>query len=183
MRRLMIWILLSVPVTLHANVIWAALVLEKRLFSWWAISIGLLVEWLFVRQLFQITFRKAALATVAANAFSAILGIPLIPLAGLVWELVPALLDWFIKKSVPALFDHIDLYAVGKVISWCGTLVIACAVNVLLEGLFYKKVFKFDFLFKSRKFLWFMLANFASVGAAAVSLIINQSFLLNPHAG
>lgn len=182
MRRLMIWILLSVPVTLHANAIWAALVLEKRLFSWWAISIGLLVEWLFVRQLFQITFRKAALATVAANAFSAILGIPLIPLAGLVWELVPHLL-WLIEESVPALFEHIDLYEGNKVISWCGTIVIACAVNVLLEGLFYKKVFKFDFLFKSRKFLWFMLANFASVGAAAASLIIDQSSFFLLHAG
>lgn len=182
MRRLMIWILLSVPVTLHANVIWAALVLETRLFSWWAVSIGLLVEWLFVRQLFQVTFRKAALAAIAANAFSAILGIPLIPLAGFVWELVPELL-WFIEESVPALFDHIDLSAVNKIIRWCGTLVIACAVNVLLEGLFYKKVFKFDFLFRSGKFLWFMLANAASVGAAGASLIINQSFLLNPHAG
>ena len=150
------------PLVAHANVVWPALYLETRLFSWWAICVGLLVEYLFVRKLFEITPLKAVIATIAANAASAILGILLIPLAVIAWEVFPGLL-----------FYHVLKMGTFNPITWCATFLIACAVNVVLEGLVYKKAFKFNFLFKSRKFLWFMLANTASVGVATASLIIN----------
>jgi hypothetical protein len=150
------------PLVAHANVVWPALYLETRLFSWWAICVGLLVEYLFVRKLFEVTPLKAVIATIAANAASAILGILLIPLAGIAWEVFPGLLIYHVLKI-----------GTFNPITWCATFLIACAVNVVLEGLVYKKAFKFNFLFKSRKFLWFMLANTASVGVATASLIIN----------
>ncbi|MFT5593924.1 MAG: hypothetical protein ACI8SR_002311 [Oceanicoccus sp.] len=162
MRRITIWMLLMFPVVVHANVVWPALYLETRLFSWWAISVGLLVEYLFVRKLFQVTPQKALLATITANVASAILGILLIPLAGIAWEVFPGLL-----------FYHVLKMGTFNPVTWCATFLIACAVNVALEGLVYKKIFKFSFLFKSRMFLWFMLANTASVGVATASLIIN----------
>jgi len=150
------------PIVAHANVVWPALYLETRLFSWWSISIGLLVEYLFVRKLFMVAPQKAVLATITANAASAILGILLIPLAGIVWEVFPGLL-----------FYHLLQVDTFNPITWCATFLIACAVNVALEGLVYKKTFKLNFLFKSRIFFWFMLANTASVGIATASLIIN----------
>ncbi|WP_396586766.1 hypothetical protein [Bermanella sp. R86510] len=162
MRRIAIWILMLVPVVAHANVVWPALYLETRLFSWWAISIGLLVEYLFVRKLFNVTPQKAVLATITANAASAIFGILLIPLAGIAWEVFPGLFLY-----------HVFKMGTFNPITWCATFLIACAVNVALEGLIYKKAFKFNFLFKSKMFLWFMLANTASVGVATASLIIN----------
>lgn len=162
MRRIAIWMLMLFPLVAHANVVWPALYLETRLFSWWAICVGLLVEYLFVRKLFEIKPLKAVIATIAANAASAILGILLIPLAGIAWEVFPGLL-----------FYHVLKMGTFNPITWCATFLIACAVNVVLEGLVYKKAFKFNFLFKSRKFLWFMLANTASVGVATASLIIN----------
>ena len=162
MRRITIWILLLFPLVAHANVVWPALYLETRLFSWWAISAGLLVEYFFVRKLFSLTPQKAVLATIAANAASAILGILLIPLAGIAWEVFPGLL-----------FYHVLKMGTFNPITWCATFIIACAVNVVLEGLVYKKAFNLNFLFKSRIFLWFMLANSVSVGIATASLIIN----------
>ena len=162
MRRIAIWILMLCPIVAHANVVWPALYLETRLFSWWSISIGLLVEYLFVRKLFMVAPQKAVLATITANAASAILGILLIPLAGIVWEVFPGLL-----------FYHLLQVDTFNPITWCATFLIACAVNVALEGLVYKKTFKLNFLFKSRIFFWFMLANTASVGIATASLIIN----------
>lgn len=150
------------PVAAYANVVWPALYLETRMFSWWAISIGLVVEYLFVRKLLKVTPQKAVLATIAANTASAVLGILLIPLAGIAWEVFPGLL----------LYHALNMGTFNPV-TWCATFLIACAVNVALEGLVYKKVFKFNFLFQSRIFLWFMLANAASVGVATASLIIN----------
>ncbi len=150
------------PVVAHANVVWPALYLETRLFSWWAVSVGLLVEYVFVRHLFKVALPKAILATITANAASAILGVLLIPLAGIAWEVFPGLL-----------FYHFLNMGTFNPITWCATFLIACAINVALEGLVYKKIFKFSFLFKSKMFLWFMLANTASVGVATASLIIN----------
>ena len=161
-RKGIILLLVLFPAVTHANVVWPALFLETRLFSWWAILVGLLIEYLFVRKLFQVSPQKAMLATISANTASAVLGIILIPLAGLAWEIFPGLL-----------FYHVLKMGTFNPITWCATFLIACAVNVALEGLVYKKTFMLNFLFKSRMFFWFMLANTASVGVATVSLIIN----------
>jgi len=161
-RIITIWIFILFPVLAHANVVWPALYLETRLFSWWAISVGLLVEYLFVRKLFKVTPQKAVIATFTANTASAILGIILIPLAGIAWEFFPGIL-----------FYHVLKMGTFNPITWCATFLIACAVNVAVEGLIYKKSFKLNFLFKSKIFIWFMLANTASVGVATASLIIN----------
>lgn len=82
-RRPLIFILFLLPTTAYANVVWPALYLETRLFSWWAIGIGLLVEFFFIKWLFTLPVKKASMATVSANAVSAVAGIILIPLAGI----------------------------------------------------------------------------------------------------
>jgi len=88
-RRLLVRALSLFPVLTYANVVWPALYLETRLFSWWAISIGLLIEFFFIGWLFSLSQKQAIIATVTANAVSAVAGIVLIPLAGIAWELFP----------------------------------------------------------------------------------------------
>lgn len=149
------------PVAAYANTVWPALFLEKRLFSWWAIAVGLVIEYLFVRKLFGLSPKMSAIATMAANFFSALLGFFLIPVVGLLVEFFPGLLLY-------------NLFNIGSFhpVSWFQTFLMACAVNVTLEGFIYKNAFNLPFRYKGRLFLWFMLANAASVGVALVSLII-----------
>lgn len=162
MRKLLGVGLLAVPAIAYANMVWPALYLEIRLFSWWAIAVGLVIEFFFVRQLFALPAKRAAIATFSANAASAVAGILLIPLGGIVWELFPGsvymwALDW----------------GTFNPITWVGTFFIACVINAVLEGLVYRFAFKLDLRFKSKKFWWLVLANAFSVGAAFVSLWVS----------
>lgn len=161
-RKFFILLYFLFPLVAHANTVWPALYLETRLFSWWAISLGLLIEYFFVLKMLKTKPMQAAFATIAANTASALLGIIFIPLAGIAWEVFPGIL-----------FYHLLNMGTFNPITWVATFLIACAVNVVVEGFVYKKWFKLNFLFKSRLFLWFMLANAASVGVAVGSLIIN----------
>jgi hypothetical protein len=72
-----------------AKLVWPALYLEGRLFTWWAIGTGLAVEYRVVRQLTGLPPRKTLLADVTMNDASALAGLVLLPLAGVVWELFP----------------------------------------------------------------------------------------------
>ncbi|MBQ4836842.1 hypothetical protein [Pseudoalteromonas luteoviolacea] len=162
MQSRLIILLLLIPIPAYANMVWPALYLETRLFSWWAITIGLIVEYFFVQRLFDIPPVQAVLATIGANFVSAVAGILLIPLSGIAWEIFPGLV--FYKVLGMGTFNPI---------TWAATFVLACIVNVLLEGIVYKKGVKLPFLFKSKMFLWFFIANTASVGVAFASLFIN----------
>ena len=75
MRKILVVWLLLIPTVAYANMVWPALYLETRLFTWWAISVGLVVEYLFVRHLFSLEPKRAVIADVSANAVSAIAGI------------------------------------------------------------------------------------------------------------
>ncbi|BFM13295.1 hypothetical protein R50072_34480 [Simiduia litorea] len=159
MRKFLLFIFLLSPVSAYGNVVWPALYLETRLFSWWAISVGLIVEYLFVRKVLSAAPFKAVIATSSANVVSASLGILLVPLAGLAWELFPA-----------SIYNYLLGYGTFNPITWAGTFLVACAVNVAFEGLVYKKVFKLPFQYRTRVFWWFMLANSVSVGVAIASI-------------
>ena len=162
MLKSLIILLLLIPTAAYANVVWPALYLETRLFSWWAISIGLLVEFFFIKWLFTLSSKKAALATLSANAFSSVAGIILIPLAGIAWELFPgSVINWVFN------------WGTFNPITWGATFVLGCLVNSVLEGMVYKKWFAPQFRFKSKVFLWLVVANSISVGAAFASLWLN----------
>ena len=158
-RKLLIFLFCLLPTAAYANVVWPALYLETRLFSWWAISIGLLVEFLFVKWIFTLPIKKASIATISANAVSAIAGIILIPLAGIAWELFPG-----------SLINKVFSWGTFNPITWGATFFLGCLVNGLLEGAVYRKWFFPDFRFKSKAFLWLLAANSLSVGAAFISL-------------
>ena len=148
-------LLVSLPA--QADVVWPALYLETRLFSWWAIGLGLLVEFFFIWKVFSLTPKQALLADIAANTASALLGAVLIPLAGIVWEVFPGLA-----------FYHLLNMGTFNPITWGATFVFACLINALLESYVLKRFFKLPFTKKT--FSWLALANAFSVGIAFGSL-------------
>lgn len=158
--RLIIFLLLVTAATpAFANMVWPALYLETRLFSWWAIGIGFFVELLAIRIIFNVTWGRSVIASVSANAGSALLGLPLIPLAGIAWEFFPGslymgLLDW----------------GTFNPITWIATFVIACLLNAGIEAFILWRWFK---LSVGKKQFWQMvLANAISVGVAFASLFV-----------
>jgi hypothetical protein len=152
-------VLLLAPLTALADVVWPALYLETRLFTWWAIGLGLFIEFFFVRWLFALSVQKTALATVAANTVSALLGVVLIPISGIVWEVFPGLV---IHK----------VFSIGTFnpLTWAATFILACLVTTSIEAIVYKYGFKF--LVRRRAFFWLLAANALSVLAAFVSVFI-----------
>lgn len=145
------------PGVAHADVVWPALMLEVRLFSWWAIGLGLVVEFAALRWAFGLEAPRAAVADLAMNAASCLLGLLFVPFSGLVWEIVPgALIQWVFDVGTfnPA--------------TWAGTFALAVAVNTGLEGLVLRKGFRVPM--GRREWLWLAAANAASVGLAFGSL-------------
>jgi hypothetical protein len=151
--------LLLVTLSASADVVWPALFLEIRLFSWWAIAVGLVAEYLFVRWLFQLPIQRSIIATVVANGVSSVAGILLIPLAGIIWEYFPGMMYMKILK-----------WGTFNPITWAATFILACLVNTAIEALVYKKVFNLNV--RKREFWWVFVANAVSVGVAFVTLFL-----------
>jgi len=161
-RKLFVITVVIFPVAAHANIVWPALYLETRLFSWWAIGLGLLIEFFFIKWLFGLSVQRTVIADVSANTVSSIAGIVLIPLAGIVWEVFPAsVINW--------LFG----WGTFNPVTWVATFVLGCLINAWLEGAVYRKWFAPSFRFKSKAFLWLLVANGFSVGAAYISFWVS----------
>jgi hypothetical protein len=147
--------LLAVSFPAAADIVWPALALEARLLTWWAIALGLLLEFAVVRHAFALPIKTAALATAVANGVSTGAGIVLIPLAGIVWVPLGVLLRF------PAVFSPIG---------WVTTFATACLINSAIEAAVYKRAFKLTV--RRREFLWVLLANALSVGVAFGSFLV-----------
>jgi hypothetical protein len=146
-----------------ANAIWPALFLEKHLVSQWPILIGLAIEYLFVRKLTMLSPIQALWADVAMNGASALLGIILLPLAGIIWEFFPRLiLDFFL---------HSGTFNPG---TWVATFVMAVAINAFVEWFVLQRFFKQQQL-GTQAFWILCIANAFTVAVAFVSLIYAQT--------
>lgn len=145
---------------IFADVVWPALFLESRLFSWWAIGFGLVVELSFVRWLTLLDWRKSFMADLTMNTASALLGVVLIPLAGIVWEIFPGIVIYKI-------FD-IGTFNPG---TWTATFLFAVFINAGLELLVLRFIFKQKA--GKRVFWWLSVANSLSVALAFVSILVH----------
>jgi hypothetical protein len=146
-----------------ANAIWPALFLEKHLVAQWPILIGLAIEYLFVRKLTTLSPLQALWADIAINGASALLGIFLVPLAGLVWEFFPGLILYF--------FFHLGTFNPG---TWIATFFIAAAINAVVEWFVLKRFFQQKQL--GLQAFWILyIANTLTVAVAFVSLIYSQT--------
>lgn len=147
------------PIASYANVVWPALYLEMRVLTWWAILSGLLVEFLFLWKFLRLPIKRAGVAAIAMNAGSTILGILLIPLAGIAWEFFPG----------SFLYPLLDVGTFSPV-TWAATFVFAVLINACTEGFVLWKLFKLPW---ARKLFWGLAAvNSISVGIALGSLFI-----------
>lgn len=156
---------LAFPIIAFANLIWPAYFLEFELLSWWVILAGTFVEFFFVKLLFKKSFAISLSAVVVANLLSTIIGIPLIPIAGMVWGFFPGVIMY-------------SVFGMGgfNPITWFATFLIACLINTFFEGLVYKKFFNTSFSFKSRYFFYFMMANGVSVGMAVIAVFFSDAY-------
>ncbi len=127
--------------------------------TWWSIGMGLLVEYLFVRQLTGFDIKKSIIVNLTMNVASSLLGIILIPLAGVGWEIFPGIVIY-------------KLFNMGTFnpITWTATFFIAVFVNAWIENFVIKKVFKKNLGW--RGFWWLALANAVSVGIAFISILV-----------
>ena len=145
---------LAIPA--YGNMVWPALYLEMRLFTWWSISAGLLVEYLFLRRLFQYGIKQAMLADLAMNGVSTILGLFLIPLSGIGWEILGN------PFFGPGTFNPV---------AWGATFGLAVLINAGIESVVIAKGFKTKL--GKRGFAGLFVANFVSVGLAYASLYLS----------
>jgi hypothetical protein len=144
---------------LLADVVWPALYLEDRLLTVWAIALGLLVELLFVRYITKRSWRWCAMADVAMNTASSLLGLILLPLAGLAWEFFPG--------SVIYEILHMGTF---NPVTWTATWAMAAMINGALET----GVVRFAFRQRigKRGFWLLCLANAISVGVALCTVFV-----------
>lgn len=134
----------------RADMVWPALVLEERLLSIPAIFFGLLVEWVIYYLFFPLTWKKSGIITVTINLVSTLIGIIFIPVAGLLWAIIP------FNTFSPFSWAITYLLAVGLT-SW---IEIRAAENT------------FSLVSSRRDELVIVCANAASVGLAFLSLFI-----------
>jgi len=150
-------LLCLIPLSASADVVWPSLYLETRLMSLESIGLGLLVEFIVIWGVFKFSLPRALLADIVANAASSILGIILIPLSGVMWEIFPG-----------SIINYLFHWGTFNPVGWGASFVLACLVNVALEGYVLEGIFKQTF--NRKTFSWLLFANAASVGIAFVSL-------------
>lgn len=142
-----------------ADMIWPAAFLESRLLSAWVISAGLIVEYFFVWRVTPLGTWRSVVADVAMNAASTLLGVVLIPLAGIVWEIFPGLIVYEVF--------NLGTFNPG---TWAATFLMAVLINSGLELLVLRFVFHQPP--GGGLFWWLCLANALSVGIAMASFLV-----------
>lgn len=156
---LMILFVLFADVSAKADVVWPALYLEDRLVTWWAIILGLIVEYFFVRKLFGFGVKKAILADIFMNLASTLLGIVLIPLAGIIWEFFPG-------EALYRIFN-VGTFNPG---TWAMTFFFAVVISTVIESLVIRWGFKTRV---GKKGFWgLFLANTISTAVAFISVFL-----------
>lgn len=145
----------------YADAVWPALVLEERLLSIIPISAGLIFEWL-VLWLggFGFSWKKAIVVDVVMNTVSTLVGIILIPVLGLLWEVFPGLVLYK--------FAHVGTFNPG---TWFATFVMAVLATSLIEAMVVRWGFKV--VLGQKRFWIICAANFVSVALAFASLWIH----------
>jgi uncharacterized protein (DUF697 family) len=155
----MAFILLMAALPARADVVWPALYLESRMVTWWVIALGLVVEYLFVRKIFGFSVKQALVADVVMNIASVLLGILLIPAAGIAWEFFPGIILYKVFNT--------GTFNPG---TWAMTFLFAVAINAALESLVIRWVFKAK---AGKKGFWGLFAaNAISVAVAFASLFV-----------
>ena len=142
-----------------ADIIWPGLLMSSR--SLWIIGAGIMVEWIFVYFICDVSLKKAFFVNIAMNAASCVMGLFLIPIVGIVWELS-------LVQTAIYHFFHAGTFSYPV---WIMTVLLAALANNFLE---YYILGRFLVIRKTATgFVWLFVANVISVSAAVISLIVN----------
>jgi hypothetical protein len=144
-----------------ADIVWPSLFLAMRIYSWWIIGAGLIIEYIFLIRLTRTTWLRAGLMTIVMNAISSCVGIFGIPLSGILWELIASI-------TILPLFD----WGTFNPISWIVSCTLAVLLNTVIETASLRLIFKMPWTI--RLFLWLALANLITVGMAFVSIMLSM---------
>ena len=132
------------PAVAKANMIWPSIFILEQYYTWYIIAAGLVVEivaaWFFLK----VSFVKAVWIMFVTNAVSAVLGLLLIPISGIVAEIM---ITPFSNETFNLSHWVVDYIAV-----------VIC--NTYVEGYALKLIFKYPFRHNLR---WLMVANLISV--------------------
>ena len=142
---------LLIPIHASANMIWPSLYIMEGMVTWYVILIGLITEIVFVKCFLKHTFLKSVLIAFVMNVASTVLGIVVIPLSGIIVEVL--MIPFGTGTFHPS---HVIMSFIFAVLS-----------NVLIEGLTVKWIFKYKF---KKMFWWLFIANAISVAAACLVL-------------
>lgn len=142
-----------------ANIVWPALYLTSRMFALYPIVGGLFVELIFVRYVTKLRVSRCVTACITMNLVSAALGVILIPVSGIAWELLASI-------TINPLFD----LGTFNPVTWSVTALLAAGVNTAVEG----KVLQTNLnITLGRRGYWLLFAaNLVSVGIACVSVLL-----------
>lgn len=157
--RLPLFFMMS-PAIAQANVIWPVSILEERILSWWAILIGIVVEFLVVRRMIAMTPKRCLTATLAMNAVSTIAGCVLIPLGGILIEAGPGTIFYYAFN----IGGRYNPY------TWLLTVIAAAAINSGIEIIILRRFTRS--IPGKTMFGRLFVANMISVGLAAGSMVI-----------
>ncbi|PTY04145.1 hypothetical protein DB346_04965 [Verrucomicrobia bacterium LW23] len=142
-----------------ANLIWPAVFLSERYYSWWAIPLGLGIETVVICWLTSFSWGRSFLIAFAANIASAIIGVLLFAWAGLIME-------FFIEP----LFLYFSLHWAFTSLDWLATGLLAACFSFTIEWV----IIRYAFLVPGNwKFFWMFLgANVVTAGVALVSILL-----------
>ena len=140
--------------------VWPALYIMARSYTWWGIVLGLVIEYFALRLLSKATWQKTVVAVLAANALTSVIGYFAMPWLTFGWEFV---LEFTVYQVIK--LGTFNLFG------WIATVFVMGAITAFPEYFFIKKVMKVEFT-RKRSWLWWWLANCASVFVAFVTVII-----------
>lgn len=143
--KILILLLFSVlPISAKANMIWPSIYIYDQYYSWYVIFIGLFIEIFATKFFLKVSWFKSALIAICMNLISALLGIVLIPISGILVEFL----------TIPFGGGTFDIS------HWVLDYIAVALCNVVVEGLALKWIFKYPF---KRNFWWLFGANAISV--------------------
>jgi hypothetical protein len=146
------------PFTIIANVVWPALYAEDKVSSIPIIALSLVIEYFFFRRLFNLNAKQACFYTVAANLASGLVGLVGRPLSGLLYEVTIGML-------VMCIFD----WGTFNPVTWISVPIFGGALNVLLELLTIRFIWKHKL--SKRNFYWLWIANVITIGIATAWVV------------
>ncbi len=81
-------LLLTLPFTASANLIWPSIYIVQQYYAWYVILVGLIIEIVAAHIFLKADWKRSAIVMLVPNVISAVLRLLLIPLSGILVEIL-----------------------------------------------------------------------------------------------